>query len=369
MQSSKLLQSLAFSGVALVSTSSQAVTEAEFKALQDQLNQLADAVERSDAGDSRTHVGGYGELHYNSLSGGTGPHERELDFHRFVLFFNHEFSSNIRFFSELELEHSLAGDGKPGEVELEQAYIQFDLSDNSQLNAGLFLIPVGILNETHEPTTFYGTERNPVEKNIIPTTWWEGGLMLSGQSDSGFSYDLALHSGLNAGTNIRSGRQKVAEANARNLAVTGRVKYTGSAGLELAASVQVQDDLTQDPLDNIDGATLVETHAVWNTGGFTAKALYARWDIDGVGAETAGEDTQDGGYLEVAYKLSPSFGVFARHNVWDNGGTAIDTEKAQSDVGINYWPHEDVVVKLDYQAQDENAGDSDGVNLGIGYQF
>lgn len=124
------------------------------------------AREASHAGDTR--IGGYGELHYNNLDSG-----KEIDFHRFVLFFNHEFSEDIRLFSELEVEHSIAGDGQNGEVELEQAFIEFDLKDGLSAKAGLFLLPIGILNETHEPTTFYGVERNDVESIIIPSTWWE----------------------------------------------------------------------------------------------------------------------------------------------------------------------------------------------------
>jgi len=113
----------------------------------------------------KTHLGSYGELHYNKIED-----NKQIDFHRFVLFLGHDFTDNIRMFSELEVEHSLAGDGKPGEVELEQAYVEMDLSERSAIKAGLFLLPVGILNETHEPNTFYGVERNPVEKNIIPST-------------------------------------------------------------------------------------------------------------------------------------------------------------------------------------------------------
>ena len=104
----------------------------------------------------RTSLGGYGEMHYNNLdnkNGDSGDVD-EIDFHRFVLFIGHEFSKKTRFFSEIELEHSLAGDGKPGEVELEQAYIEHDLSSTTQLKAGLFLMPVGLLNLTHEPNTF-----------------------------------------------------------------------------------------------------------------------------------------------------------------------------------------------------------------------
>lgn len=354
-----------------------AVTDEEFKALQEQFNQLADQVDiNSQSSGSNTTVGGYGELHYNNLSNGKGTDKKVLDLHRFVIFVNHEFNENIRLFSEFEIEHAFVSDnndgsGKtsPGEVEVEQAFVQFDIGENTNINAGVFLIPVGILNETHEPPTFYGVERNPVEKNIIPVTWWEGGAMLSGHYDSGISYDIALTSGLDGGTSIRDGRQKTASASANNLAGTARIKYTGVRGLELAGTVQYQDDMTQDSSDNIESATLVETHAIWSIADFTLTGLYARWDIDGDGAATAQKDVQDGAYIEASYKFNPKWGVFVRQNQWDNGGTATDTSKSQTDVGFNYWPHENVVVKADYQAQNDIAGDFDGFNLGIGYQF
>ena len=314
-------------------------------------------------------------MHYNNLSNGNGTDKKVLDLHRFVIFVNHEFNDKIRLFTEFEIEHAFvsdnndgSGDTSPGEVEVEQAFVQFDIGENTNVDAGVFLIPVGILNETHEPPTFYGVERNPVEKYIIPVTWWEGGAMLSGHYDSGISYDIALTSGLDGGTSIRGGRQKVAYATANNLAGTARVKYTGMRGLELAGTVQYQDDMTQDSSDTINSATLIETHARYNFSDITLTGLYARWDIDGDGATTTQKDIQDGGYIEASYKLNHKWGVFVRQNQWDNGG-AGDTSKSQTDVGFNYWPHEDVVIKADYQAQNDIAGNFDGVNLGIGYQF
>lgn len=350
-----------------------AVTDEEFQTLQQQFNQLADQVEEnSKSGASATTIGGYGELHYNNWSNDQGQTKKELDLHRFVIFINHEFNDNIRFFSEFEIEHALVKDtddgSNGGEVEVEQAYVQFDLNENTKANAGVFLIPVGIINETHEPPTFYGVERNPVEKDIIPATWWEGGAMLSAHYDSGISYDVALSSGLDGGTSIRGGRQKVSNAKANNLAATARIKYTGVRGLELAGTVQLQDDMTQDSSDDIGSATLIETHARWNIADFTLTGLYARWDIDGDGASSTQKDVQDGAYIEASYKVHPKFGVFVRQNEWDNGG-AGDTSKSQTDVGFNYWPHENVVLKADYQAQNDIAGDFDGFNLGVGYQF
>ena len=109
---------------------------------------------------NKSHWGGYGELHNNNLEGqGPGVSDtKQIDFHRFVLYFGHEFRDDLRFFSEFELEHSLSGNGHPGEVELEQGYIQYDYNETTQITGGLFLMPIGIMNETHEPDTFYGVE-------------------------------------------------------------------------------------------------------------------------------------------------------------------------------------------------------------------
>ncbi|MCL2917922.1 porin [Shewanella litorisediminis] len=338
------------------------------------VEQTADAAEANASAKSATTIGGYGELHYNNIDNNLdhSKDKTEMDFHRFVLFFGHEFTNKTRFFSELELEHSLAGEGKKGEVELEQAYIEHDFTDAITGKAGLFLMPVGIINETHEPNTFYGVERNPVESNIVPSTWWEGGLAVNLKAAPGLAFDAAITSGLKVKDdyNIRSGRQKVSNANADALAYTGRVKYTGIAGLELAASAQYQSDLTQGK-DGVDeaSATLLEAHGIYSIGGFTIKALYAQWNIDGIEAELLGRDSQKGWYVEPSYRFNDSFGVFARYNEWDNeAGNDADTTKKLTSVGVNYWLHENVVFKADYEKQSGSL-DADGFNLGVGYQF
>ena len=119
----------------------------------------------------------------------------------------------------------------------------------------MFLVPLGILNETHEPPTFYGVERNDVESIIIPSTWWEAGAGLSGNFANGLSWNAAFHSGLempasgSSAFRVRSGRQKVAEALASNFASTFRLRYTGVPGRELSASYQYQSDPSQIPGD------------------------------------------------------------------------------------------------------------------------
>ena len=370
--------------LALIS-STQAQTLSELKAEVDLLKQQNEAIlAQIMQPDNRTQIGGYGELHYNHLVDKANLESAEsrkrIDFHRFVLFFGHTFSDNLSFFSELELEHSLAGDGddKPGEVELEQAYLDFRINDNNSLKAGVFLVPVGLLNETHEPNTFYGVERNNVEKNIIPSTWWEGGLLLSHQLRPGLSLDLGLHSGLSVDTSengaykIRSGRQKVANATASDLATTARLKWTGKPGLEVAATLQHQADITQSSDPTAGDALLAQTHVRYQQGPIGLRALYARWDLAGDGPKAIGADTQKGYFLEPSYRINQQFGLFARFSQWDNAaGNDTDSEYAQTDLGLNYWPHENTVVKVDYQNQSTptNTKELDGFNIGIGYQF
>ena len=324
----------------------------------------------------RTTIGGYAEAHYNNLQGKGGkPDKDEIDLHRMVLFIGHEFNDRIRFFSEIEWEHDIAGDGKKGETEVEQAYVEMDINDHHSAKAGIYLIPAGILNETHEPNTFYGVERNPVEKYIVPATWWAAGVAASGEITPGWRYDLGLHEGLHTSASNgylpRKGRQKSSEALARDGAVTGRLQWRPITGLTLSGTLQYQNDITQgqDPLAG--SATLFETHAIYNQGPLQVRALYARWDLSGQGPESLGADEQYGWYIEPSFKLSEDWGLFARYNQWDNqAGTNTDSRNSQWDLGFNWWPHEMVTLKADYQFQDNQDGRGlDGFNLGVGLQF
>src|SRR5688500_7329061 len=117
-------------------------------------------------------LSGYMELHFNKIE----HQDAVLDFHRFVLLFNHQFSPRIRFVGELELEHALVeGLEEAGEIELEQAYLDVLIKPSFNLRAGMVLVPVGIINERHEPPVFYGVERPFVDTVIVPTTWFDAG--------------------------------------------------------------------------------------------------------------------------------------------------------------------------------------------------
>jgi len=352
------------------------------EATQEMVVATADYVETLEipaAGGSDTTIGGYGELHYTQLDAEDPAHDLDqIDFHRFVLLFGHEFNERVRFFSELELEHSLAGDGKPGELELEQAYVEFTLNDSTSALGGLFLLPLGILNETHEPPTFYGVERNSVENVIIPSTWWEAGAGFNGNFANGLSWDFALHSGLAIPTDgsnafrVRSGRQKVAKADASDPAYTARLKYTGVPGLELAASYQYQADPSQVADDGLDSGNLFTTHAIYAQGRFSLRALYGKWSFSGTAVQEAGADEQSGWYVEPSFRLTPNWGVYARYE--DVDGARDQDRFSQWEAGLSYWPVPGVTLKMDYRSREHDlfsdAGrDFGAFDLGIGYQF
>ena len=342
--------------------------------------------EASNGGDGwwqRTSLGGYGELHFN------GGNTDMIDAHRFVLAVGHRFNDWLKLQTEVELEHSIAGEGEPGEIELEQAYIEADLtkrfgfafgdSDRHSAVAGQFLLPIGLLNQTHEPTNFFGVERNTVENRIIPTTWWEAGAGLTGQLAEGLAYDLAYHSGLSVATegsnafSIRSGRQKVGEAPAKEGAVTSRLRWNGLPGVELGVSAQYQSDITQGGPSKVD-ATLVAAHADILKDGFGLRALYARWDLGGSAPALVGRDEQQGWYVEPSYRFDTragGIGFFARYEMADTeAGDDTDSETTTTTAGTSYWPHPDVVLKADYQWVDAPTGNGDDrVNLDVGFQF
>lgn len=142
------------------------------------------------ASNNDTTIGGYGEAVYNNYRDGSVKDQADL--RRFVLFFGHRFNDKLRLYSELEVEHALVESGQ-GELAMEQAYLEYGLTPSVNLRAGLMLMPLGFLNETHEPPTFYGAERNEVESRIIPSTWRELGFGVQGRVlDSALEYNAVL---------------------------------------------------------------------------------------------------------------------------------------------------------------------------------
>ena len=345
--------------------------EERLEELEQRVEAVAEAVEgllgAGAAEAAATQVGGYGELHYLGLE-----RTKEMDFHRAVIFVGHDFNEAIRFYTEWDLEH--ADTGVNGALELEQAFLEFDLAPGRRLRAGVLLVPLGIINESHEPPVFYGVERPVIASALIPSTWREGGVQLLGELGPRWRYDLMLSSGLAtdpAGSNafvVRKSRGQVSEAPAQDLAYTARLRWLPGPGLELGLGVFHQRDMTQNRGEPVP-ATLWVAQGVWQRGAWTLKGVYARWRLDGAAARALGRDRQQGGYLEPSWKAREDLGLYARYSVWDlEAGSAADTERRRTEAGLSYWPHPRVVVKANYQWE-EGPGGEDGLSLGVGYDF
>ena len=146
---------------------------------------------------------------------------------------------------ELELEHALVeGLEEAGELELEQAYIDFLLTRAFNLRAGMLLVPVGIINERHEPPVFHGVERPFVDTVDRPEHLVRRrGRASTARSGDGLRYRAYVMAPLDAAGVQRATRasgaasQKGAEANVRNVAFTGPRRVRRRARPHLGASV------------------------------------------------------------------------------------------------------------------------------------
>lgn len=190
--------------------------------------------------DGNLTIGGYGEVHFNQ---GIDPDIRKnasLDVHRMVMLFGYKFNERTRFITEIEFEHV-------SEVYIEQAFLQYKLNDYMNLRSGLLLIPMGLVNEYHEPVAFNGVERPVIDNVIAPTTWREIGIGFSGNIlPVSMSYQAYLVNGfngyngskglLNGKSGFRSGRQKGAESYMSAPNFSGKVEYYGIRGLNLGLS-------------------------------------------------------------------------------------------------------------------------------------
>jgi uncharacterized coiled-coil protein SlyX len=331
---------------------------------------------------AKTRVGGYGEIHYNNGtddgSGSGRDSNGNIHAHRAVIYLGHQFSDTVSFNSEFEFEGS--SDSQDIETEVEQLYIDWRVRPNLGLKLGQWLMPVGIINERHEPDTFYGIERNPVETQIIPSTWWEKGVLAQTQLTDDLTLDVALSNGLrgdvaNLGSadGLREFRQEFGRASTDNEAYTTRLRFNGISGLELAGTVQYQTDINDSLLGSTPGsapAVLIEAHADYRKGPYELRALFARWDINNDFAKTIGSDVLQGFYLEPAYRINEQWGVFARYNRWNTAyNDANSKDRVQANAGVNYWIAPNVALKGDVQASNAANGNSDGFNLGLGFSF
>jgi hypothetical protein len=342
-------------------------------------------------------LSGYMDFHFNKPA---DDMPAVLDFHRFVLLFTHRFSDRLRFVGELELEHAVVEGGEEGgELELEQAYIDFLVQPALNFRAGMLLVPVGIINERHEPPVFHGVERPFVDTVIVPSTWFDVGAGLHGNLRRGFRYRAYVMAPLDATEfsaeeGLRGGAQHGNEAQVRNVAYTGRLEYVGTRGLQIGVSFWRGDTGFNVPrIDTKVG--LYEFDARVSRGRLESRGQYAHVFIDGAGAlndalgRTRGinpniAEQLRGFYLETAYRILRSrvvhdAAVFLRYENFDTQfrmpAGSISLPQFDRDawvVGATYWVDPDVAIKFDYSHVRNKSTiipAPRSINVGLGWWF
>lgn len=348
----------------------------------------------------RTTVGGYGEVHYTNPTGPNTPGVANLA--RFVVYLAHGFNDRISFRSELEVEDAKVEGGEAGgEVGLEQVYLDYRLSDRLTLRTGLVLVPIGIINETHEPPTFNGVARPRFDNDVIPTTWREIGVGALGTVPGleGLSYSLYLLNGLKASgfsaeEGIREGRQEGQDASFANPSFTGRLEWA-RPGLKVGGSVWYGGSANGDAAIGTGTfaapITLLSADARYDIGAASFRAVVANITVGDAalinGAYGAAVGSRiSGGYAEAAYNLlaavapasSQRLNLFLRHERYNTqaavpAGATQDAALARRNTtfGVTYKPTDNTAFKADYQLLRNQAGLDEGeiLSLGIGYEF
>ncbi len=362
--------------------------------------------DENNEGSQKLTIKGYAQIDYNQELEKDVRNNGTLDVHRMVLLFGYRFNKNTSFVSEIEYEHV-------SEVYIEQAYINHKVNNYLNLKAGLLLVPMGIINEYHEPPTFNGVERPNLDKYISPTTWREIGAGITGRFDdlsikyqayvmNGFkSYDGA---GLLSGKNgLRKGRQKGAESFISYPSFTGRIDYYGVSGLKVGASSYVGKTQSSmyDGLDKTDagavasadssvvGVTMFGADVRYNLKGLNLRGQYYLVSIsnteqyNGLTGSDLGSEL-NGFYVEAGYDVFSSFDMetelipFIRYENYNtHAKTTSETAKLPSlnkteiTAGLGLKLAHGAMLKGDIQFKTNEDSDeySQQVNLGVAIWF
>lgn len=352
-------------------------------------------------------IGSYGEAHYNQAFKQGKFSNGQADLHRVILFMGYKFNKKLSFFTEIEFEHV-------NELTVEQAFMNYAVNSWINFKAGVILIPMGYVNEFHEPTLFNGVERPSVDKYIIPTTWHEMGLGFHGIfKKANMKYQVYVVNGLNgyngsatiSGSNgIRSARQGGGESVMRLPAVTGKLEFYGLNGLSLGVSgyhgntesslyngLDRNDALAIATADSSRvGVSMVAMNAQYHIkklyftaiGNFTSLSntdAYNDFTNSNVGSQIAGY------YGEMAYKLSvkknqvyPLVTPFVRYENYNThhavGRDMTANEGYHYEIltgGASLQLTPGTTFKADYQwiKNAANPKPTGMLNLGFGYWF
>ena len=359
---------------------------------QDQYNSASTQLNNLLSIEKGLSIGGYGEITYNNIEGSSTP--AEIDVQRLVVLFAYKFDDRTSFVTEIEYEHVK-------EVYVEQAFINYAVADGVNLRGGLMLIPMGIVNEYHEPTTFNGVERPSLDSKIVPTTWREMGIGVSGRiNNASIRYQAYLMNGflsygeshkLRGSDGLRKGRQKGAESVGSDANFAGRIEYYGLPKLKLGVSYYAGNTQTTAPeISNTQiGLSMIGLDYRYINGKLSSRGQFISASLKDTEAyNLAGNkdlgSVMGGYYIEGAYNLLPldsrqKLDLFLRYeNFNTHQKTAGDLivndafHRNETTFGLSYHLASGAVFKADYQSKGTAVEGSDAIgqfNIGLGVFF
>jgi hypothetical protein len=349
---------------------------------------------------ANTAIGGYGEIVLNAPV--EGERGTVVDVRRLVLYVGHNFTESLRVYTELEIEHAVSSATDQGEVEVEQAFVDYLVRRWVNLRAGLVIMPVGIINVYHEPPTFLGADRPETDTRIIPSTWREVGGGLFGAFGP-LRYQLYVVTAFAASKDgapgfdsegLREGHQEGQLARAHDWGGVLRLDLTPWAPLTIGASGYYSHNAQGDQALGTAPVGIVEGDVRFEWKGMHARAEYANvWigDADKISAanSTSVASQLRGGYIELGYnvlhpfktRFDSSLIAFGRYERTDTQAElppgvprAPDKDRQVMTFGLSFRPIAEVALKVDYQRFWVDAGlpsaDSwDQVNAALAWMF
>jgi hypothetical protein len=366
-------------------------------------------------------IGGYGELtfRYNSVDARGGA-KSIANVQRIILYLGYAFDEKLKFNSELELEHASTSGGHGtggGYFKAELAFLDYNFRPEFGVRGGLLLMPVGIINEVHEPPTFPSAERPFLERRILLSTWEEMGLGVYGTIKN-LDYRFYITNGLmlkgggdyNVLEPLKTLRQRGARAVADRIGFTGRVDYTLPLNITVGFSFWTGDVVSKGGNDSklvpgglrrgtkLGSMTLISPHLWWQYAGLDVRFVGALVNVnnarritddlhasDSDRREKPIPSEQRGFYVQVAYDIFRLFKidkqelyVFGIYEDYDahakvpQGSNKPAGHKLKVyNVGLSYKPHPLVAIKADYARLNysPNKKDENEYRLTLGFMF
>ena len=363
--------------------------------------------------EASTTVSSYGEVGYTRPS--KLPSAANADVQRAVIGIAHRFDDNTKMVGEWEWEHAITSSGDSGESEVEQLYVEHTFRGGWTATAGLYLMPAGLVNQHHEPTSYLGVYRPDVDTKIIPSTWREVGLGLARATDWGVTFE----GGITTAPNLSKWDPTSDEGRVRGpLAAThGEGQFAAARDLGVHASANWRSPgalvggsvffsrVGQDQpgfLGNDSRLLLWEMHGRYQAGRWDLAGEYARGTLSHteplndffLQSPTANPTLVPslfyGGYVQAAYRAwsNDYFRItpFARYEIlntaagyaYRDGSASSSRDEHIWTLGASLFVGDGVVLKADYRGYRNDRYPSpvppgytkgDSLNLGVGYSF